>query len=254
VNGASTTGGPSHGLEELRASVAAGNPDLYRHVALYLQVLRSVLPERVEQACFHLATQVHFRSYLGLPANRRRGLHRQLRQRISHCSSLLTVEQLVALARRPEQALHELLASLALLLALVLIEPSGQSHQLLDGQQAAAVGDPLAQLPVQATAPVGRQPQVAPEMHLGGQVEAGLLDTLRQHGAEHLQVEGDVAVEIRVARGHAGPEFLQAMAGPSRGGCAVHRPVAGRGDQALPIIATSVAKSIFWTSMPSPSV
>jgi len=103
VNGASTTGGPSHGLEELRASVAAGNPDLYRHVALYLQVLRSVLPERVEQACFHLATQVHFRSYLGLPANRRRGLHRQLRQRISHCSSLLTVEQLVALARRLDQ-------------------------------------------------------------------------------------------------------------------------------------------------------
>lgn len=103
VTSASGTGDPAGGLEGLRASIAAGNPDLYRHVALYLQVLRSVLPRRVEQACFHLATQVHVQRYLRLPPSQRRELHRLLQQRVAHCSSLLTVEQLVALARRLDQ-------------------------------------------------------------------------------------------------------------------------------------------------------
>lgn len=103
MSGTSGMGDPTGGLEGLRASIAAGNPDLYRHVALYLQVLRSVLPGRVEQACFHLATQVHVQRYLRLTVSQRLELHRRLRDRISHCSSLLTVEQLVALARRLEQ-------------------------------------------------------------------------------------------------------------------------------------------------------
>lgn len=100
MNNASGTDDPAGGLDGLRATVAAGNPDLYRHVALYLQVLRSILPARVEQACFHLATQVHVERYLSLPGNQRRELHRLLRERVSRCCSLLTVEQLVALARR----------------------------------------------------------------------------------------------------------------------------------------------------------
>ncbi len=103
MNSASGTDDPAGGLEGLRAAVAAGNPDLYRHVALYLQVLRSVLPARVEQACFHLATQVHVQRYLNLPESQRRELHQSLREQISRCCSLLTVEQLVALARRLEQ-------------------------------------------------------------------------------------------------------------------------------------------------------
>lgn len=103
MNSTSGTGDPADGLEGLRAAVAEGNTDLYRHVALYLQVLRAVLPQRVEQACFQLATQVHVQRYLGLPISRRRELHRLLRERVSRCSSLLTVEQLVVLARRLEQ-------------------------------------------------------------------------------------------------------------------------------------------------------
>jgi hypothetical protein len=103
VSSASGTADASDGLEGLRAAVAAGNPDLYRHVALYLQVLRSVLPGRVEQACFHLATQVHVQRYLQLPASQRRELHRRLQDHVRRCTSLLTVEQLVALARRLEQ-------------------------------------------------------------------------------------------------------------------------------------------------------
>lgn len=103
MSGPTATTDPAGALAGLRSSVAAGNPDLYRHLALYLQVLRCVLPERVEQACFHLATQVHSQRYLQLPARQRRELHRLLRERVSRCSSLLTVEQLVALARQLEQ-------------------------------------------------------------------------------------------------------------------------------------------------------
>jgi hypothetical protein len=103
VSSASGTGDPAGGLEDLRATVAAGNAELYRHIALYLQVLRSVLPGRVEQACFHLATQVHAQRYLRLPEVQRQDLHRHVRERVSRCTSLLTVEQLVALARRLEQ-------------------------------------------------------------------------------------------------------------------------------------------------------
>ena len=85
-------------LQELTRQLAESNPELYRHVALYLQVLRQVLPQRVQQACFHLATQVHPQRYVALPVQRRRLLLGQIGELVSRCSSLLTVEQLVILA------------------------------------------------------------------------------------------------------------------------------------------------------------
>ncbi len=85
-------------LQDLTRRLTQSNPELYRHVALYLQVLRQVLPHRVEQACFHLATQVHPQRYVALPVERRRLLLSQIGELVSRCSSLLTVEQLVILA------------------------------------------------------------------------------------------------------------------------------------------------------------
>ncbi len=85
-------------LQALTRQLTASNPELYRHVALYLQVLRQVLPQRVQQACFHLATQVHPQRYVELPEERRRLLLGQINELVSRCSSLLTVEQLVILA------------------------------------------------------------------------------------------------------------------------------------------------------------
>jgi len=107
-------------LEGIREAMAAANPQLYRHVALYLQVLRAVLPDRVRQACFHLATQVHAQRYLRLSAAERLALHRRLEQRVARCSSLLTVEQLNVLAaelareeqQRQQQRQQELLQEL----------------------------------------------------------------------------------------------------------------------------------------------
>ena len=85
-------------LEAVRQQLDASNPELYRHLALYLQVLRQILPGRVEQACFHLATQVHPQRYGELSDERRHHLHQRLQVLIRRCTTLLTVEQLVSLA------------------------------------------------------------------------------------------------------------------------------------------------------------
>ena len=85
-------------LQALTRRLTQSNPELYRHVALYLQVLRQALPQQVRQACFHLATQVHPQRYTELPVERRGLLHGQIQELVGRCCSLLTVEQLVILA------------------------------------------------------------------------------------------------------------------------------------------------------------
>jgi hypothetical protein len=85
-------------LAALHAELAQGHPELYRHLALYLQVLRDGLLVAVRQACFHLATQIHPLRYGALPANRRRKLQRRLESLVQRTCSLLTVEQLAHLA------------------------------------------------------------------------------------------------------------------------------------------------------------
>ena len=90
-------------LAALHAELAQGHPELYRHLALYLQVLRDGLLQAVRQACFHLVTQVHPLRYGTLPAERRRTLQRRLEALVRRCCSLLTVEQLAHLAGELEQ-------------------------------------------------------------------------------------------------------------------------------------------------------
>lgn len=84
------------GCDQLRES----NPGHYRDLALYLQVLREVLPEAVEQSCFHLATRFHPQRYCELPTDQRRRLHQRRAALVQQASSLLTVEQLGQLAGR----------------------------------------------------------------------------------------------------------------------------------------------------------
>ncbi len=90
-------------LVALRQQVERGNPEHYRQLALYLQVLRRVLPGAVDQACFHLATQIAPDRYAALPGLKRQSLHRRLDELVRQCSSLLTVEQLASLASRLAQ-------------------------------------------------------------------------------------------------------------------------------------------------------
>lgn len=104
-------------LRDLQERVAAGNETLYRHLALYLQVLRQGLLPLVQQACFHLITAGNAgaaatssaaassaaASYAALPEAERLELQDRIRQLVARCSSLLTVEQLLALAQQRQQ-------------------------------------------------------------------------------------------------------------------------------------------------------
>ena len=73
-------------------------PALYRDLALYLQVLRDGLLHSVQQACFHLATQVVPERYNQLPPERRETFQRRLQSLVKRSCSLLTVEQVMGLA------------------------------------------------------------------------------------------------------------------------------------------------------------
>jgi len=85
-------------LAEGRAQLAEANPGLYRDLALYLQVLRDLLPAAVERAVFHLATRFHPQRYCELPDGHRSRLHRRSAALVGQTASLLTVEQLSRLA------------------------------------------------------------------------------------------------------------------------------------------------------------
>ncbi len=87
-------------LHQLRQRLEQSNPALYRDLALYLQVLRAGLPQAVLQATFHLATQVVPARYTALDTAERLGLQRRLQQLVQRCNALLTVEQLIVLARQ----------------------------------------------------------------------------------------------------------------------------------------------------------
>jgi len=87
-------------LLRIRRELESTNPELYRQLALYLQVLRQTLPQSVDQACFHLATQVQPDRYTTLSEAQRRRLHAKLTALVKRCTTLLTVEQLACLAGR----------------------------------------------------------------------------------------------------------------------------------------------------------
>jgi len=79
------------------------NPQLYRDLALYLQVVRQVLPGAVDQAVFHLVTQGPASPYIRQPQDRRDQFHGRVDTLVRRCLSLLTVEQLVPLAAQMER-------------------------------------------------------------------------------------------------------------------------------------------------------
>ncbi|MGB7564119.1 MAG: hypothetical protein WBM08_05125 [Prochlorococcaceae cyanobacterium] len=72
-------------------------------MALYLQVLRKGLLHQVQQAGFHLATQVHPERYGQMSALERTELHRRLGVLVKRCGSLLTIEQLCVLGQQMQQ-------------------------------------------------------------------------------------------------------------------------------------------------------
>jgi len=96
----------THPLGALQARLDQQIPHLYRDLALYLQVLREVLPMSLDQACSHLATQVYPRRYNRMRPLARRQLHRRLKTLLRLCCSFLTVEQLLSLASQISTSLR----------------------------------------------------------------------------------------------------------------------------------------------------
>ena len=93
-------------LKELESQLLASNPKLENHLALYLQVLRDGLLAAVQQACFHLATQVYPDRYGGLEPSNRQLLHRRFVQLVQRTNGLLSLERVVdhaALIARQQQ-------------------------------------------------------------------------------------------------------------------------------------------------------
>ena len=94
-------------LEDLKSQLVASNPQLYRHLALYLQVLRDGLLNGVQQACFYLATQANPERYCELDGLQRQVLHRRIRSLVQRANSLLTVEQAAHLAAQIAREHHK---------------------------------------------------------------------------------------------------------------------------------------------------
>ena len=85
-------------LELQRQLIVALSPELYRQLALYLQVLRKGLLHAVQQACFYLATQTYPERFSAIGASRRLELQERLQAAVQRCTCLLTVEQLMGLS------------------------------------------------------------------------------------------------------------------------------------------------------------
>jgi hypothetical protein len=71
-------------------------------------VLRESLLHAVQQACFHLATQVVPDRYNQLPPERRQAFQQRLQELVQRTGTLLTVEQVIGLAAQQQRREHRL--------------------------------------------------------------------------------------------------------------------------------------------------
>lgn len=108
---------PNDQFARLRSWGQAMAPGLYRDQALYLQLLRDQLPATVRTVVTTLLTADHGARIDVLSASARQSLQERIDQLVRRCSSLLTVEQLMQLARQieREQLVRRLQAQRALL-------------------------------------------------------------------------------------------------------------------------------------------
>ena len=199
----------NHQLEQQRAQLASSNPELYRHLALYLQVLRAGLLNAVQQACFHLATERYPQRYGGLDPTRRRRLHQRLVNLVARTSSLLTVEQLAQLAGQLERERRsELQAGRRRLLSA--FESAAQEEPSSDGStQAARAPGP------EGSVNLGLALPLTPEL-FASSAFPGLLPMAGQPGAIEPEPDGASAeradsVSPQAFESGTGLEALEAM-------------------------------------------
>lgn len=175
-------------------------PELYRDLALYLQVLREGLLHAVQQACFHLVTQVVPERYNGLPDDRRQAFQARLRELVQRSASLLTVEQLMGLAAQQQRRDHRRQAKRQQRLLDALVNGESDAPAASSPAPEPAVAAPSAapgsihlslDLPVSADLFDRGVPGLAPpspqQADPGESAEQQLLQSLLQMAAEELQ-------------------------------------------------------------------
>lgn len=131
-------------LRELEQQLVASNPKLERHLALYLQVLRDGLLRAVQQACFHLATQVYPERYGGLDPASRQLLHRRLVQLVQRTNGLLTLERIVGHAAQISQQQQQERRSQRQQVLDSMPEPAADSEELPEGSVNLGMALPIA--------------------------------------------------------------------------------------------------------------
>ncbi len=152
-----------------RETLEARNPDLYRDLALYLQVLRDGLLNAVQQASFHLATRLLPDRYCALSPEQRAELQQVLVDLVQRAGHLLTVEQLALLSGdmardRLERRRSRQREWLAQLRKLAEEGPADQPEAGLEDGEAA--GDAARQ----ASIDLDLQPPIQPGLWGGGRV------------------------------------------------------------------------------------
>ncbi len=94
---------PQQQLELLREKCKQYSPDIYHDYALYLQLIRNSLEKIVNKVVFILITDRGENLLDQLPIETKESIHKNIETLINRCSSLLTVEQLMNLAKEIEQ-------------------------------------------------------------------------------------------------------------------------------------------------------
>jgi hypothetical protein len=149
-----------------------------------------------------------------------------------------------------------------LLLPPFLSDLAGELHQLLHREHAAAAVHQLAEPPMQVSPLFRGQLAVTLGVIAGGQMKAGLLNGVQQALSKHLEVERKIAVERGIAAlqlrlegaellAH-GLDEIDVLDGINLDVILLRGKIGPEGQDAPPMAATSAAKSIFSTSMPSP--
>ncbi len=176
-------------LEKLRVRLHQDNPQLYRHWALYLQVLRDELEGVVNKACFQLAVSELPLRYSAMPSEARQQLHVRLARLVRRTCALLTVEQLHALAEQTERRLRRVaLRQQRQLLAAM------EASQLVQAPEVDAVHEPPGSVHLGLALPLSRHSFALGQA--SSQIQAGELEPEESQPASDLDQDTDALMQV----------------------------------------------------------
>ena len=94
---------PKQQLKYLKLKCSLLSPLIYRDQALYLQVVRKLLPTTVRKVVFNIIAEQDIDIFTDISLEQRESLKTKLQELVTNCSSLLTVEYLLDLSREIDE-------------------------------------------------------------------------------------------------------------------------------------------------------